>query len=118
MQAAIDRAFALSAKPSQQLYVPQGMDQLASAILGRVGARYGLGNANANNTTIGFGAQGGNSPTTSVYGVSPADPGANPNRSIAPIGDLGAGNTGMGGGGALNTNLKQSYQPPPPYRGR
>lgn len=117
MQAAIDRAFALSATPSQKLYIPQGMDQLASAIMGRVGARYGLGSGNANNPTIGFGMQGGNTPTTSVYGVSPGNPNdVNPNRAIAPINDLGAGNTGMGGGGALNTNLKQQHQAPPPYR--
>lgn len=118
MQAAINRAFALSATPSQKLYVPQGMDQLASAIMGRVGARYGLGNGNANNPTIGFGAQGGNTPTTSVYGVSPANPDSNPNRSIAPIDDLSAGNTGMGGGQPFNTNMKQQYQAPPPYTRR
>ena len=115
MQAVIDRTFKLAGTPSQQMYVPQGMDQLAGAIMGRVGARYGLGGGNANNPTIGFGAQGGNSPTTSIYGVSPGN--VHSNQAIAPIPDIGAGNTGMGGGGALNTNMKQQYQSPPPMQG-
>ena len=42
MQGAIDRAFAASATPYQKQYIPQGMDQLSSAILGKVGKRYGL----------------------------------------------------------------------------
>jgi hypothetical protein len=42
MQGAIDRAFAASETPFTKQYVPQGMDQLSSAILGRVGKRYGL----------------------------------------------------------------------------
>lgn len=42
MQGAVDRAFSASAMPLQREYVPQGMDQLASAILGRVGGHYGL----------------------------------------------------------------------------
>lgn len=53
MQGAIDRAFQYSATPNQQEHIPQGMSQLASAIMGRVGARYGLGTADPNNHTIG-----------------------------------------------------------------
>jgi hypothetical protein len=43
MQGAIDRAFQLSATPSTPMYVPQGMDQLASGVLSKVGGHYGLG---------------------------------------------------------------------------
>lgn len=43
MQGSIDRAFQLSATPSTQMYVPQGMDQLASGVLGKVGSHYGMG---------------------------------------------------------------------------
>jgi hypothetical protein len=42
MQGAIDRAFAASETPFTKQYIPQGMDQLTSAILGRVGKRYDL----------------------------------------------------------------------------
>lgn len=42
MQGAIDRAFAASETPFTKQYVPQGMDQLTSAILGKVGKRYDL----------------------------------------------------------------------------
>jgi hypothetical protein len=51
-QSAIDRAFTSAETPYQQEYIPQGMNQLASAIMGRVGARYGLGDANPNNPSI------------------------------------------------------------------
>jgi len=43
MQGAVDRAFSAAATPYQKEYVPQGMDQLASALLGKVGGHYGLG---------------------------------------------------------------------------
>ena len=53
MQGAMDSAFSAAAAPRQQMQIPQGMDQLASAILGRVGARYGIGSGfSANNPTI------------------------------------------------------------------
>lgn len=42
-QSAIDRAFSAAETPYQKEYVPQGMDQLTSAILGKVGKRYNLG---------------------------------------------------------------------------
>lgn len=42
MQGAMDRAFSAAATPYQKEYIPQGADQLTSAILGRVGSRYGL----------------------------------------------------------------------------
>lgn len=42
-QGAIDRAYSAAETPYQKEYVPQGMDQLTSAILGKVGNRYGLG---------------------------------------------------------------------------
>jgi hypothetical protein len=42
MQGAIDRAFGAAETPFTKQYIPQGMDQLSSAILGRVGERYGL----------------------------------------------------------------------------
>lgn len=63
MQGSIDRAFAAAETPYEKQYVPQGMDQLSSAIMGKVGKRYGLE------------------------------------------------------GDALNTNLKQQYQPPPEVQG-
>jgi hypothetical protein len=48
MQGAIDRAFQLSATPSTPMYVPQGLDQLASGVLGKVGSKYGLTGNNLN----------------------------------------------------------------------
>lgn len=48
MQGAMDRAFAAAETPYTKEYIPQGMDQLASGILGRVGSRYGLSGANLN----------------------------------------------------------------------
>lgn len=46
MSAAVDRAFNAAATPYQKEYIPTGMDQLTSAVLGRVGSKYGLsGNA-------------------------------------------------------------------------
>lgn len=46
MQQAIDRAFSASQTPLTKEYVPQGMDQLTSAILGKVGGHYGIGGQN------------------------------------------------------------------------
>jgi hypothetical protein len=68
MQGSIDRAFAASETPLQREYIPQGMDQLTQAILGRVGARYGLGSANPNNPTLGFGSTAGGAPTQGAGG--------------------------------------------------
>lgn len=53
-QGAIDRAFASSETPFQKLQVSPGLSQLAEAILGRVGARYGLGSENPNNPYLGL----------------------------------------------------------------
>jgi hypothetical protein len=68
MQGSIDRAFTASETPLQHEYIPQGMDQLTQAILGRVGARYGLGSANPNNPTLGFGSTIGGAPTHGAGG--------------------------------------------------
>ena len=69
MQGSIDRAFDAAETPLQREYIPQGMDQLASAILGRVGARYGLGSANPNNPTLGWGSAAGGAPTHGAGGA-------------------------------------------------
>ncbi len=42
MQGAMDRAFSAAATPYQKEYIPQGLDQLTSGILGTVGKRYGV----------------------------------------------------------------------------
>lgn len=54
-QGAIDRAFASSETPFERLQIAPGLGQLAEAIMGRVGSRYGLGDANPNNPTLGYG---------------------------------------------------------------
>ncbi len=48
MQQAMDRAFGAAATPYTKEYVPQGMDQIASAIMGKVGQHYGVDNLNTN----------------------------------------------------------------------
>lgn len=48
MQGAVDRAFSAAQVPYQREYVPQGLDQLTSGILGRVGSRYGLSGSGFN----------------------------------------------------------------------
>ena len=52
MQAMMNQAFSSAAAPRQQIQIPEGMSPLAQAIFSRVGARYGIGNGNANNPTI------------------------------------------------------------------
>lgn len=42
MQAALDRSFELSQRDSQKQYIPQGLSDLSSAVLGKVGQKYGL----------------------------------------------------------------------------
>lgn len=42
MQQAVDRAFTLSQKDPTPQYVPQGLSELSSAVLGKVGSKYGL----------------------------------------------------------------------------
>jgi len=75
MQAMMNQAITSAQTPRQEMQVPEGMSQLASAILGRVGARYGLGSGNANNPTI-------------------------PGQANFPHGGGGALNTNMSKGGA------------------
>lgn len=75
VQQMYNQALTSAATPRQQMQVPEGMSQLASAILGRVGARYGLGSGNANNPTI-------------------------PGQANFPHGGGGALNTNMSKGGA------------------
>jgi hypothetical protein len=78
-QGAIDRAFSAASTPYQKEYVPQGMDQLTSAILGKVGARYGLngGNPSSLNTNMKQQPQslGGQSPTGIPPGAGGIPPG-------------------------------------------
>lgn len=54
MQQLMNQATGSAMTPRQQMTDPfgGGMSQLASAIMSRVGARYGLGSGNANNPTI------------------------------------------------------------------
>lgn len=122
-----DQALASASAPRQQMQVPEGMSQLASAILGRVGARYGLGTGNANNPTIpgqanfphgGGGAlntnmsKGGAAPPTTQGMGTPGGPSpmdqltlqGNPGAMQGQMGSLGGmmgapqgGPTGMGG---------------------
>lgn len=42
MQQAVDRAFTLSQKDPTPQYIPQGLSELSSAVLGKVGSKYGL----------------------------------------------------------------------------
>jgi hypothetical protein len=91
-QGAIDRAFSLSATPSQQMYIPQGMSQLASGILGRVGEHYGMGGSGAPlNTNL---KQGGQAPPAIqpglVNGMQGGVPGMQQNMG------MGMGSSGMG----------------------
>lgn len=51
MQGAVDRAFQASQAQLTPKYIPQGLDQLASAMLGRIGSRYGL-SGNGLNTNL------------------------------------------------------------------
>lgn len=68
-QGAIDRAFTAAETPYQRMDTPTGLGQLAEAMLGRVGARYGLGSANPNNPTLGFGMQDSGAPTQGAGGA-------------------------------------------------
>lgn len=63
-QGAIDRAFAAASTPYTKEYVPQGMDQLTSAILGKVGSHYGIGGQGQSplNTNLKQGMQGAPAP--------------------------------------------------------
>jgi|ERR1043166_3759258 hypothetical protein len=63
MQQAMDRAFAASATPYTKEYVPQGMDQLTSAILGKVGKNYGVSGLNTN-----LKSQGQSPPSANIPG--------------------------------------------------
>ncbi len=42
MQSAMDRAFQLSQKDPTPQYIPQGLSELSSAVLGKVGQKYGM----------------------------------------------------------------------------
>lgn len=68
-QGAIDRAFTSAETPYQRMEVAPGLSQLAEAIMGRVGAQYGLGTANPNNPTIGFGMQNSGAPKQGAGGA-------------------------------------------------
>lgn len=126
MQAMMDQAFASAGAPRQQMQVPEGMNQLASAILGRVGARYGLGNGNANNPTIpgqaNFPHGGGGALNTNMAksNAAPPSPGmgtpggpspmdqlslqGNPGAMQGQMGALG-GSMGMNSGGMTGNPL-------------
>lgn len=116
MQGAMDRAFSAAETPYTKEYVPQGMDQLASAMLGRVGSRYGLSGSGLNTnlqqqkpaqgapqppTMAGMGIQTQGSPMQTQMGLQ-----ANPGAMGGQMGSLG----GMigGGGMGLQTGMPQN----------
>lgn len=105
MQAMMNQAFTAAGTPRQQMQTPEGLSQLTSAILGKVGARYGLGTGNANNATIpgmeNFPHGGGGALNTNMSAKSNAPPqqpmGGMPGGAQMP--QLGGGmqSPGMGG---------------------
>lgn len=128
VQRMYDQALTAASTPRQQMQVPEGMSQLASAILGRVGARYGLGSGNANNPTIpgqanfphgGGGAlntnmsKGGAAPPQTGMGTpggpSPMDQLSLQGNPGAQQGQMGGLASGLGGGGmGLQTGIGQN----------
>jgi hypothetical protein len=113
MQQLMNQATGSALAPRQQMQTPEGMNQLASAILGRVGARYGLGTGNANNPTIpgqaNFPHGGGGALNTNMAkgGASPPPTGGGPGGQMTPMDQLqlqanpGAQQGQMGGLGGL-----------------
>lgn len=79
MQGAVDRAFSAAQVPYQREYVPQGLDQLTSGILGRVGSHYGLSGSGLNT----------NLQQQKPQGMSPQPPQGMPNVSMQPPGGMG-----------------------------
>lgn len=117
VQQMYQQALTSASTPRQQMQVPEGMSQLASAILGRVGARYGLGSGNANNPTIPGQAgmpHGGGGPLNTNLGKSGAPPpqmgmgtpgGPSPMDQMQLQGNPGAQQGQMGGLGGLMGGL-------------
>ena len=107
MQALMNQATSSAMTPRQQMQIPEGMSQLSSAILGRVGARYGLGTGNANNPTIpgqaGFPHGGGGALNTNMgkSGAPPPATGGSPMDQLSLQGNPGAAQGQMGGMGGL-----------------
>jgi hypothetical protein len=98
MQAMMSQAFGAAGAPRQQMQDPfgGGMSQLASAILSKVGARYGLGNGNANNPTL-MGQQ--NAP----HGGGPGQLSTNASKGNTPPPQMGGGMPGGGFGQGMGT---------------
>lgn len=99
MQGAVDRAFAAASTPYQKEYVPQGMDQLASAILGKVGGRYGISGSDLNTNLQQQKPAAGMSPqppNMAGMGIQTQGPGGmGPAQLMQQPGAMGMG--GMGG---------------------
>ena len=99
MQAAMNRAFTAAETPYQKEYIPQGLDQLTSGILGRVGQRYGLsGSGLDTNLQHQKPAQGAPQAPMGMGGGIPSQLAlqGNPGAMGGGIGALGGG-MGMGG---------------------
>jgi len=101
MQGAMDRAFAAAGTPYQKEYVPQGLDQLTSALLGTVGKRYGLSGPGLNTNLQQQKPASGMSPQApnmAGMGIQTQQPGGmNPAQLMQNPGAMG----GMGGMGGL-----------------
>lgn len=112
MQNAANRAFAAAATPYQKEYVPQGMDQLASAILGRVGGRYGLSGSNLNTNFQQQKAPQGQSPQPPMMAGMGLQTQGSPMQGLGVMGGMqqpSGGPTPQGGptalGGLLGANM-------------
>ena len=114
MQQLMNQATSSAMTPRQQMTDPfgGGMSQLASAIMSRVGARYGLGSGNANNPTIrgqmNF-PHGGGAPFNSTAAAKTNQP----PPQVQPMG-LQTGAPGMPQTGVQQgmPNLNYTQQPP------
>lgn len=124
MSQAVDRAFSAAATPYQKEYVPVGMDQLTSGILGRVGSRYGVNNMDTNlQHQKSAPGQGPQAPNMASLGINMQQPGGgmaqqggglNPAQVLGQPGAMGSGQMGsigglMGqGGGGLSGGMNQA----------
>lgn len=90
MQQALDGAFNASQTPLTKAYVPQGMDQIASAIMGKVGSHYGVDNVNTN-----LKSQGQSPPSANMPGQISGGQMGNPQQMQAAMGGFHGGRMGM-----------------------
>lgn len=120
-QAAIDRAFGDAATPYQKEYVPQGMDQLTQAILGKVAGNYGVKDVNTNMKPQGqgmsppqgmsFGQQQGGDPMM-AYQAKLSQQGGGGGNSGSSILDMMGGQQSGGPPMALLNHLRGAMPPP------